>query len=168
VRGGRIGHHRVVTTHELAQINVARLKAPIDHPDTAEFVANLDRINALGEASPGFVWRFQTEDGNATSVHPYDDELVIINLTMWTSVEALADFAYRSGHTAFLRRRAEWFERATAPAVAMWWEPAGTRPSERDAVARLEHLRTHGPTAHAFTFREQFDPAGKPLVRSER
>jgi hypothetical protein len=158
----------VVTTHELAQINVARLKAPIDHPDTAEFVANLDAINALGEASPGFVWRFQTAEGNATSVHPYDDVLVIINLTMWTSVEALADFAYRSGHTAFLRRRAEWFERATTPVVAMWWEPAGSRPSEHGAVARLEHLRTHGPTAHAFTFREQFDPAGAPIVRSER
>ena len=157
-----------MTTHELAQINVARLKAPIDHPDSAEFVANLDGVNALAEASPGFVWRFQTDDGNATSVHPYDDELVIINLTMWTSVEALADFAYRSGHTAFLRRRAEWFERATEPVVAMWWEPAGSRPDERAGVARLDHLRTHGPTAHAFTFREQFDPAGAPLVRSQR
>jgi hypothetical protein len=157
-----------VTTHELAQINVARLKAPIDHPDTAEFVANLDGINALAETSPGFVWRFQTDDGNATSVHPTGDELVIVNLSMWTSVEALSDFAYRSGHTAFLRRRAEWFERATEPVVALWWEPAGSRPDEHEGMARLAHLRTHGPSAHAFTFRDQFDPAGRSRARSER
>jgi hypothetical protein len=157
-----------VTTHELAQFNVARLVAPIDDPRIADFVAGLDAINALAEASPGFVWRFQTDDGNATSVHPYGDELVIVNMSVWTTVEALADFAYRTGHVEYLRRRAEWFDRMGTPIVTLWWVPAGTRPSVDDGVARLEHLRAHGATAQAFTFRAPFTPAGEPARRDER
>ena len=152
---------------ELAQINVARLRAPLDDPLVAEFVEALDEINALAERSPGFRWRFQTEDGNATAVRPYDDDLIIINITVWESVEALADYVYRSDHTAFLRRRREWFERMRDAVVALWWIEPGTRPTVTDAVTRLEHLRRHGPTPHAFTFRHRFGPDGGAAIPAD-
>jgi hypothetical protein len=147
--------------HQLAQINIARLRAPIDSPILADFVAGLDPVNALAESSAGFVWRFQTEDGNATAVRPYDDDLVIINISVWESPEALADFVFRSGHTAFLRRRRDWFDSLDEVAVALWWVPCGHRPSVEEAVRRLEHLRRHGPCATAFTLRRPFPaPSG--------
>ncbi len=152
---------------ELAQINVARLQAPIDDPLVAEFVDALDAINALAERSPGFRWRFQTEDGNATAVRPYDDDLIIINITVWESIEALADYVYRSDHTAFLRRRREWFERVEDAAVALWWVEPGSRPTVTEGVARLEHLRQHGPTPHAFTFRHRFGPTGGGAIPAD-
>lgn len=142
----------------LAEINVGRLRAPTDDPIVAEFMEALDRINALAEASPGFVWRLQTEDGNATAVRPYDDELVLINVSVWDSIEALADYVYRSDHTSFLRRRREWFEKMVQIDVALWWVPAGHRPSVTEAVERLDRLRAEGPSPHAFTFREPFEP----------
>lgn len=141
---------------ELAQINVGRLRAPVDDPRVAEFMDALDEINAVADASPGFRWRYQTEDGNATSVRPYEDESILINVSVWDSIEALGDYVYRSDHTAFLRRRREWFERLEEVIVALWWVPAGHRPSVDDAVDRLEHLRRHGPTPHAFTFGRRF------------
>ena len=147
----------------LAQLNIARLRAPLDDPMIAEFVANLETVNGLAETSPGFVWRLQTEDGDATSVQAYDDELVIINLTVWTSVEALADFAYRTDHVRFLRRKREWFERMGEAHLVLWWLPAGELPNVPDAVARLERLRREGPTESGFTFRA---PYGPPEARS--
>lgn len=144
----------------LAQLNVAHLRAPIDDPLVAEFVANLEPVNALAEASPGFVWRLQDDAGDATSIKAFDDDLIIVNLTVWTSIEALADFVYRTGHAELLRRRREWFDAATEPQVCLWWLPEGTLPTIEDAVARLEHLRTQGPTATAFTFRARFEPDG--------
>ena len=143
---------------ELAEINVGRLRAPVDDPLVAEFVDALDEINALADASPGFRRRFQTDDGNAASVRPYADESILINVSVWASVEALGDYVYRSDHTAFLRRRREWFERLSEVVVALWWVPAGSQPSVEDAVARLEHLRRHGPTPYTFTFRDRFGP----------
>jgi len=147
-----------VPTFELAQINVGRLRAPVDDPLVAEFMEALDEVNALADQSRGFRWRLQTEDGNATAVRPYEDESILINVSVWESVAALGDYVYRSDHTAFLRRRREWFERLEDVAVALWWVPAGHRPSVEEAVARLEHLRAHGPLPHAFTFRQPFDP----------
>ena len=147
-----------VPSHHLAQMNIGRLHAPVDDPMIAEFVAQLDEINALAEASPGYVWRLQTEDGNATAVRAYDDEKVIVNMSVWETVDALADYVYRSAHTGVLRRRREWFEATSAGTLVLWWIPAGTTPSVQDGVARLEHLRAHGPTAHAFTFRTPFAP----------
>jgi hypothetical protein len=152
-----------VSSHHLAQINVARLRAPLDDPEVAEFVAALDPINALAEASLGFVWRFQTEDGNATAARPYDDDLIIVNFSTWESIGALADYVYRSEHTGFLRRRREWFERMDQPVVAMWWVPAGHRPSVEEAVARLELVRRDGPGPQAFTFRVRYSPDGRRL-----
>ena len=123
-----------------------------------DFRTNLDPINALAEVSPGFVWRLQDEDGNATGIKPFGDELEIINLTVWESIDALADFTYRSAHKEILRRRREFFEAPTKPIVCLWWIPEGTIPTIEDAIARLEHLRAHGPTPTAFTFRVRFEP----------
>jgi hypothetical protein len=143
----------------VAQVNIGRLRAPVDDPLVAEFVAGLDRINALADLASGFVWRLQTEDGNATAVRPVEnDELLAINMSVWESVEALADYVYRSEHVAFMRRRREWFERFATSYLALWWIPAGTIPTVPEAMARLTQLDRHGPTAAAFTFKHRFAP----------
>ena len=142
----------------LAQLNVGRLRAPIDDPLIDDFRNNLEPVNALAEASPGYVWRLQDESGDATSIKAFDDDLEILNLTVWESIDALADFAYRSGHVELLRRRREWFEAPTQPIMCLWWIPEGTVPTVEEAVERLAHLREHGPTPRAFTFRHRFEP----------
>jgi Domain of unknown function (DUF3291) len=142
----------------LAQLNVGRLRAPLDDPAIDDFRTNLEPVNALAEVSPGFVWRLQDEGGDATGIKLFDDDLKIINLTVWESIEALADFTYRSGHVEFLRRRREFFEAPSQPILCLWWIPEGTIPTPREALNRLEHLRTHGPTPTAFTFRHRFEP----------
>jgi hypothetical protein len=152
---------------ELAQINIGRLRAPTDDPTIAEFMAALDEINALAERSPGFIWRFMTEDGNATAVRPFEDELLIINMSVWESVESLADYVYRSDHTGYLRRRREWFERIREAIVALWWVPAGHRPSVAEGIERIELLRTNGPTAEAFTFRQPFSQPTEDLASQD-
>ena len=131
--------------------------APSDSPELAGFMNALDEVNALADESPGFVWRFQNEDGNATSERPYDDDMVLINLGTWSSVEALSDYVYRTAHAEYLRRRREWFERIDEPLIVLWWVPAGHRPTVEEGVERLEHLREHGPGTHAFTFRQRVD-----------
>jgi Domain of unknown function (DUF3291) len=144
--------------YRLAQINIARLVAPLTDAVMADFVANLAPINALAEASPGFVWRFQTEQGDATAVRPYDDDRIIINFSVWDDVSSLRDFVFRSAHAAVMKRRREWFERLTDEYIALWWVLAAHRPPVAEAVLRIEHLKRHGPTAEVFTFRE-FYPA---------
>ena len=152
----------------VAQFNIGRMKAPPEDPLIADFMAALDPVNALADAAPGFVWRLQTEDGNATAIRPYEDDRMLVNLSVWESAEALADFVYRSDHVRFLRRRREWFEPPVAAIVVLWWIPAGTTPTAAVAVERLEHLRRHGPTARAFTFRQRFEPDGRPVRADER
>ncbi|MDQ4130454.1 MAG: DUF3291 domain-containing protein [Actinomycetota bacterium] len=147
-----------MTGVHLAQLNVGRLRAPFENPMIDDFRLNLPHINALAEASPGFVWQLQEENGNATGIKAFDDPLEILNLTVWESIEALADFTYRSGHVEFLRRRRDFFEAPAQPIMCMWWIPEGTIPTVEEAIARLEHLRAHGPTPVAFTFRERFEP----------
>ncbi len=142
----------------LAQCNIARLKAPIDAPETADFVAALDSINALAEASPGFVWRLQDDSGNATSIQTFDDERMIVNLSVWESVEALSAFTYQSGHREVLRRRREWFESMADASLVLWWIPEGTIPTVEDAQDRFAILQRSGPTAEAFTFRSVVEP----------
>ena len=155
----------------VAQLNIGRMVAPIAAPEVADFVANLEPINALADRSPGFVWRLQTEEGNATSVHAFDDELLLLNMSVWESIEALRAFTYTTAHTAVLRRRAEWFERLAEAHLVLWWVPAGHLPSVNEAIERLERLRRDGPTPAAFTFRAPFaaDAAGpgSPLVDAE-
>jgi len=143
-----------------AQLNVARLRAPIDDPIIDDFRMNLARINLLAEKSPGYVWRLQDLSGNATGIKPFGDELEIINLTVWESIDALADFTYRSGHVELLRRRRQFFEAPAQPILCLWWIPEGTVPTVEDAMDRLIHLRVHGPTRSAFTFRHRFGPDG--------
>ena len=149
----------------LAQINVARLRAPIDDPRTAEFVDALERINAVADEAPGFVWRLQTEDGDATAIRAFDDELMIVNMSVWTSLEALAEYVYRSGHEAFLRRRREWFEERVEAHQALWRVEGGHRPDVAEGLERLADLRRHGPSPRAFTFREPFAAQKPPQDR---
>lgn len=142
----------------LAQVNIAKLRAPLDSPVLADFVAALEPVNAMADAAPGFVWRLQTEDGDATAVRAFDDDMLIVNLSVWESAEALADFTYRSGHRDVMVRRREWFERMAEAFLVLWWVPAGHLPTVDEARQRLEHLRAHGPSPHAFTFRQRFEP----------
>ncbi len=151
--------------HVLAQVNVGRLRAPLDSPQLADFVAALDPVNAAADAAPGFVWRLQTEDGNATAVRAFEwDQAgsagVIVNLSVWLSPEALAAFVYSDAHRAVLARRRQWFERMTDAYTALWWIPRGTVPGTADAEDRVRRLRAHGPTARAFTLRVLFPPPG--------
>ena len=159
---------------DLAQVNVSRLLAPLESPLLADFVAALDAVNAEGDAAPGFLWRLQTEDGNATAVRAFgwdveDSHGVITNLTTWTSVEALGEFVFSGRHLQVMRGRRQWFQRAAEPMTALWWVPSGHRPTTAEAEARVRHLRTHGPTPQAFTFRTRFPAPGGPTadVRSD-
>ena len=142
----------------IALFNIATLRAPMDDPKIDDFRNNLDPINALAEQSPGFVWRLQDESGNATNITPYPDPLVITNMAVWESIDEVADFTYRSGHLEFLRRRREFFEHDDQAYLVLWWVPEGHVPTMEEAMARLEHLREHGPTPHAFTFRHRYEP----------
>jgi hypothetical protein len=153
--------------HELAQVNIGRLRAPIDSDRLKGFVELLDPINAVADQSPGFVWRLQTEDGNATAIQAFQWDVaesagVIVNMSVWTDLESLGDFVYGALHRAVLRRRREWFERMSESYTACWWVPAGHRPSTDEAEERLLHLRSHGPTSTAFTLQQSFPPPDQP------
>jgi heme-degrading monooxygenase HmoA len=156
---------------ELAQVNIGRLLAPIDSPEIAEFVAALESINRLADGSPGFLWRLTTPDGNATAIRPFDDDMILVNMSVWDSLESLRAFTYTSAHVGVLRRRREWFERMITAHLALWWVRAGHRPTLTEARDRLERLRRDGPTPAAFTFRTPFEPdssePGSPLVDAE-
>lgn len=155
---------QIMARFHLAQINVGRLRAPIDDPLVAEFANALDEINALADQSPGFVWRLQTEEGNATGIQTTDDEMFIINMSVWEAADDLFNYVYRTEHVDFLRNRRDWFERMADAHMCLWWIPVGELPSIDDGLERLEHFKQNGSTATAFSFREQFDPpnAGVP------
>jgi hypothetical protein len=142
----------------LAQVNIARLRAPLDSPLIAGFVARLDEINALADRSPGFVWRLQTPEGNATYLRPYDDDRIIVNMSVWESIEHLRAYVYESRHRELLRQRHEWFERLERPYAALWWVPKGHVPSIDEAKKRLARLDEEGPTPYAFSFKQAFPP----------
>lgn len=145
---------------QLAQLNIARAKAPIESPVMAEFVANLDRVNALAEHSPGFVWRLKDDAGNAAAMRPIGPDR-LVNISVWQDIDALRAFVFKSGHVEIMRRRAEWFERMVEAYLVLWWIPTGHVPSIEEAMARLEQLRDQGSTAQAFTFRAAFPPPGE-------
>jgi hypothetical protein len=140
----------------LAQVNIARMLAPLDDPLMAEFVAQLDEINALADRSPGFVWRLQTEAGDATYLRPYDDDRIIINLSVWESVEHLREYVFRNRHAEVLRDRGKWFSKFDGAYSALWWVPAGHIPSVLEAKERLEHLRVYGESEYTFSFKRAF------------
>jgi hypothetical protein len=139
----------------IAQINIARLIAPKDDPAVADFMNALDAINAIADAAPGFVWRLRDDAGNATALQPTVDDRLIVNLSVWTDVAALSDFAYRSGHAGIMARRREWMEPQTAAILALWPVTIGHRPSIDEGLARLWHLDRFGASARAFGFRDR-------------
>ena len=145
-----------MAAEHLAQVNVATLRAPLDGPELAGFVAELEPINALADASPGFVWRLQTEDGDATAIRPFHDDRVMVNLSVWASLAALRAFVYATRHLEVMRHRRAWFQRMPDPYRALWWVPAGTIPTVAEAKDRLELLASQGPGPEAFTFRAPF------------
>lgn len=143
--------------HQLAQINVARMiGVNIDDPIMKEFVDNLDRVNELAESSPGFVWRLKDESNNASNFNPYNDEQIIINISVWEDVESLEQFTYQTFHTDFLKRRKEWFTKYGQAHFALWWIKENQFPSIDQAVERLEHLQKNGSSEYAFNFKQRF------------
>jgi hypothetical protein len=150
--------------YQLAQCNIGRAKGPMDGPVMAGFAARLEDINALADGAPGFVWRLQTDEGNATSIQTYEDPLILVNLSVWESPEHLRAFVYRTDHANVMRQRRQWFERFEGVYLVLWWVPAGHIPTTSEAKERLAHLQKHGDTPHAFSFGHLFpspDRAGE-------
>lgn len=145
-------------SYHLAQINIARMKAPLDDPQMQAFVDGLEPINALADTAPGFVWRLQTEGGDATALRPFPDNFLIVNMSVWESIESLRSYTHQTAHVQFVRRRKEWFEKLDQPIYALWWQPAGQLPTVAEAKTRLDHLIQHGDSPTAFTFGKPFPP----------
>ncbi|MGV4984012.1 DUF3291 domain-containing protein [Streptomyces sp. NRAIS4] len=148
--------------YELAQVNIARLKFPLDSPQLKFFVDSLDPVNAVADASDGFVWRLESDSGNATDIAVFGDEWLIINMSVWRDQNALTAFMYQGLHRELLSRRREWFEKVEEAMATLWWVPAGHRPTVAEAEDRLRHLRAHGATPYAFTLRTSFPAPRAP------
>lgn len=147
-----------MSAYELAQLNIGIIRGPMDSPVMADFAAALARINALAERSPGYVWRLQTADGDATAIRPFENENLLVNLSVWRDVDSLRRYVYHSEHVDLMRRRREFFERMPQAFLVLWWVPRGHRPDIAEAMARLELLRGRGSSPEAFTFREAWPP----------
>jgi hypothetical protein len=145
-----------MSAFELAQVNISRLLAPLESPQLKEFVDALDPVNAAADAAPGFRWRLQSEGGDATAIRVFDDDWLIVNMSVWESTEALLNYVYGDAHRAILRGRRKWFHHPVEAMTALWWVPTGHRPSVAEAEERLVHLRTHGPSSHVFTLKETY------------
>lgn len=146
-------------TYHLAQVNIARMLAPIDSPVMAGFVNRLDEINLLAEQSEGFVWRLKADDNNATSIRVFEDEMLIVNLSVWENVEALHHYTYKTAHAELIKQRRDWFSVLGTPHMVLWWIHAGHIPSTNEAQAKLKHFQDFGATAHAFSFSKRFSLA---------
>jgi Domain of unknown function (DUF3291) len=143
--------------YQLAQINIGRIRgADMNDPVMKEFVDNLTTVNTIAEASKGFIWRLKDDSDNATSFNPFNDEQIIINMSVWDSIENLEEFMYRTMHADFLRRRREWFHRYGKVYTAMWWIEENKFPTIQEAVDNLAHLEQHGPTEKVFDFKKKF------------
>ena len=147
-----------MSRYHLAQINIGRLVAPKGDPRVEGFFSQLDPVNAIADASPGFVWRLQSDSGNATDIPFSDDPTMLVNMSVWESVETLRDFVYQTAHMPVLRDRAKWFEKLPYPIACLWWVRAGHIPSVQEGATRLEHFQKHGATAEAFWFSRIFSP----------
>ena len=148
----------MTTAWQIAQLNIAGALYPHDDPRMSQFFEQLDEVNALADSSPGFIWRLQSESGNATDIQVGDDPLLIVNMSVWESVEALFDFAYKSAHRVVLAGRRKWFKRPDGAYQVLWWVPAGHRPSVDEGMDRLRLLQESGPCPEAFTFKAKFPP----------
>ena len=143
---------------DLAQVNIAAPKIATISAVFADFMAALDPINALAESSPGFVWRFQDDGENIVSIRRFEGDPIVFNMSTWQSLDSLADFVFKSAHSAIMRERRKWFLPMKEAYAALWWVPIGHRPSIHEAEQRVAHLRQHGPTPVAFTFKQPFPP----------
>ncbi len=144
--------------YHLAQVNIGRVKAPPEDPLMAAFMNRLDEINALADVTPGFVWRLKTSEGNATYLRPYEDDRILVNMSVWETIEALRQYVYGGRHMELLKQRHQWFEKFAGVYLALWWVPAGHLPGIDEANQHLAYLETHGPTEFAFTFKAIFPP----------
>ncbi len=142
----------------IAQLNVGRARHDLDDTRMQGFMGRLDEINALADAASGFVWRLQSDAGNATDIKLTDDPNFIVNLSVWRSIEQLKNFAYKSAHAPIMAQRRNWFEVPTEAYLALWWVPEGILPTADEALARLETLKRDGPTAQSFDFQTVFQP----------
>lgn len=145
-----------MTRYHIAQVNIGKVRAPVEDPLMEGFTTRLDELNALADGSPGFVWRLQTSAGNATYFRPYEDDRILMNMSVWETIEDLRYYVYHTVHAELLRHRHEWFEKFAGTYTALWWVPAGHRPGIDEARKRLAHLDQHGPTQFAFTFKNSF------------
>ena len=145
-------------TYHIATSNVARMLAGYDDEVMAGFVARLDPVNAVADASPGFVWRYESDDEEPEEIRVFDDKLILFNMSVWESIEALEQFAYQSIHLEVLQKKSNWFERPTRTPLVLWWVKAGHIPSVEEAKERFDVLWRDGPPHDAFTFRERFPP----------
>jgi hypothetical protein len=143
----------MMTQKHLAQINISRLLAPLDSPQLADFVAQIDKINAIAEGSEGFVWRLKDENGNATELSPFEDDMIIVNMSVWESAETLKNYVFKSMHTEVMRNRNAWFEKIKMPMTVLWWVDIGHIPTVIEAKQRLENLQTNGESDEVFTFK---------------
>jgi hypothetical protein len=142
--------------YHIAQVNIGRTKAPLEDALMAGFVARLNEINALADRSPGFVWRLQTPEGDATYLRPYNDDRILINMSVWETVDALRYYVYKTAHAELIRQRQDWFEKFVGAYIALWWVPVGHFPGVDEAKKRLAYLDRYGPTEFAFSFKTIF------------
>lgn len=145
-------------SYQIAQVNIGRIRAPLDDALMEGFVSRLEEINALADASPGFVWRLQTSEGNATYFRPYNDDRILLNMSVWETIASLRNYVYGTAHVELLRERHAWFEKFKGVYMALWWVPAGHIPGMDEAKKRLAYLEEHGPTQFAFNFKTVFEP----------
>lgn len=147
---------------KLAQLNIALAKYPLDAPEIKDFVDNLDKVNGIAESSEGFVWRLKDESGDATNIKAFDDPNMIVNMSVWDSVDSLKNFMFRTHHRDFMRRKGEWFHRLAEDTYVLWWVEDEHIPSLDEAIERLEHLREKGDSPYAFTFKTNFTESEAP------
>ena len=148
-----------MSNYHIAQVNLGHIKAPLDSPIMSGFMNQLDTINALADKAPGFVWRLQTNEGNATYFRPYpNDDRILLNMSVWETIESLRDYVYKTAHAEVMRNRQEWFEKFSGNYLALWWVPSGHIPGIDEAKKRIAHLDEHGPTEFAFNFKKTFLP----------
>ncbi len=147
---------------KLAQLNIALAKYPLDAPEIKEFVDNLELVNGIAESSEGFVWRLKDESGDATNIQAFDDPNMIVNMSVWDSVDSLKNFMFRTHHRDFMRRKGDWFHRLPEDTYVLWWIEEDHIPTLEEAIERLEHLREIGDTPYAFTFKTNFTASEVP------
>ncbi|OED81927.1 DUF3291 domain-containing protein [Vibrio splendidus] len=151
---------------KLAQLNIALAKYPLDAPEIKEFVDNLELVNGIAESSEGFVWRLKDESDDATNIQAFDDPNMIVNMSVWDSVDSLKNFMFRTHHRDFMRRKGDWFHRLPEDTYVLWWIEEDHIPTLEEAIERLEHLREIGDTPYAFTFKTNFTASEVPKQRS--